>query len=66
MTESGLPEEPFDPTADTGRFQAFVDGEPDPAIVAARPAAAGVPFRVGTLIGGLVVLGVLVVLLFLL
>lgn len=65
MTDPAFPDEPHDPTADTGRFQAFVhdqggDGPDD------RPAAVGVPFRVITLVAGLLVLAVLVVLLFLL
>lgn len=65
MTDPTLPDEPYDPTADTGRFQAFVherdgDGEDE------RPAPVGVPFRVITLIAGLLVLGALVSLLFLL
>lgn len=65
VTDPTLPDEPFDPTADTGRFQAFVhgadDGDEDD-----RPAAAGVPFRLITLAAGLLVLAVLVVVLFLL
>lgn len=65
MTDPTLPDEPHDPSADTGRFQAFVhagdgDGEDE------RPAPAGVPFRVITLIAGLLVLAALVLLLFLL
>lgn len=63
MTDPTLPDEPFDPTADTGRFQAFVEGgegEEDP------PAPVGAPFRLITLAAGLLVLVVLVLLLFLL
>lgn len=52
MTDSPLPDEPADPAADTGEFQAFVDKTPrDP------PARVGAPFRVVTLLAGLLVLG---------
>lgn len=64
MTEPTLPEEPFDPSADTGRFEAFVQGEEEG--LDDQGAAVGVPFRVATLVAGLLVLGVLVVVLFLL
>lgn len=64
MTDPTLPDEPYDPTADTGRFQAFFDeGDGDGED---EPAPAGVPFRVVTLVAGLLVLGALVLLLFLL
>lgn len=61
MSDTPLHDEPLDPAADTGRFQAFVDGPPDEPL-----RKVGVPFRVLTLLGGLAVLGVLVWLLFLL
>lgn len=63
MTDSRLPDdEPLDPTADTGRFQAFVEGDDD----LDRPPAAGVSFRLATLVGGLLVGAALIWLLFLL
>lgn len=62
MSDATPPHEPADPTADTGRFQAFVEGAGEPA----RPARVGVPFRVLTLLAGVIVLGGLVWLLFLL
>lgn len=61
MNDSSSPDQPPDPTADTGRFQAFVDKVPDQ-----RPPRVGVPFRVLTLLAGLLILGGLVWLLFLL
>lgn len=65
MTDPTLPDEPYDPTADTGRFQAFVHaGDGDG--LDERPAPVGVPFRVITLIAGLLVTGALVLLLLLL
>lgn len=61
MSDSPLRDEAPDPSADTGQFRAFVDGQPD------RPARkVGVAFRLLTLVGGLAVLAVLVGLLFLL
>lgn len=69
MTDSSLPDEPTlpddapDPAADTGRFQAFVDGSE--AEQGWGPPA-GVPFRLATLLAGLAVLGVVMWLLFLL
>lgn len=69
MTDPSLPDEPGfpneapDPAADTGRFQAFVDGaDADEG----RGTPVGVPFRLATLLAGLVALGVIVWLLFLL
>lgn len=55
------PDDPADPIADTGRFEAFAE-----AAEPARPARVGVPFRVLTLVAGLAVLGGLLWLLFLL
>lgn len=61
MTDSS-PDEHVDPTADTARFKAFVAAGAQPE----RPSRVGVPFRLLTLLAGLVVLGGLVWLLFLL
>lgn len=62
MTDPAPRDDPMDPTADTARFQAFVEGAAEPV----RPERVGVPFRVLTLLAGLVVLGGLLWLLFLL
>lgn len=62
VTDPTSPDEQLDPTADTAKFKAFVAGDAG----AARPARVGVPFRLLTLLAGLVVLGGLVWLLFLL
>ena len=62
MTDPASPDErPTDPAADTAQFRAFVAGSDEP-----RAPRVGVPFRVLTLLAGLVVLGVLVWVLFLL
>lgn len=61
MSDSPLHDDPPDPAADTGRFQAFADGVTDEP-----PRKVGVHFRVLTFLAGLVVLGLLVWLLFLL
>jgi hypothetical protein len=62
VTDSTPPDDHVDPTADTGAFEAFVAAGAQPE----RPAKVGVPFRLLTLLAGLVVLGGLVWLLFLL
>lgn len=52
--------EPDDPAANTEMFAAFQARQPDPE----PRRAVGAPFRIATLIGGLVLLAVLVWLLF--
>lgn len=60
VTEPTPPDDPADPIADTGRFEAFAEGTTEPR----RPTPVGVPFRVLTLLVGLMVLGGLLWLLF--
>lgn len=62
MTDPTPPDDPADPIADTGRFEAFTEGADERPL----PARVGVPFRVLTLLAGLAVLGGLLWLLFLL
>jgi len=64
VTEPTRPDEPFDPTADTGRFEAFAQGDDED--LDDRGPAVGAPFRIVTLVAGLLVLGILVVVLLLL